>query len=37
LPWLGSVPDWTGTANAAIGARRAIENLKNNIFIKGVI
>jgi hypothetical protein len=30
-PWLASVPDGTGTANAARGARRAIENLKNSI------
>jgi hypothetical protein len=37
LPWLRSGPVRTGTANAARGARRAIENLKNNIFVKGVM
>jgi hypothetical protein len=36
-PLLTSVSDGTGTANAARGARKAIENLKNNIFVKGVI
>ena len=34
LPWLASVPDGTGTASTARGA---IENLKNNIFVRGVI
>jgi hypothetical protein len=36
VPWLGSVPNGTGTANAVRGARREINNLKSNIFIKGM-
>jgi hypothetical protein len=32
---LPSVSDPIGTANAAMGARRAVENLRNNISSKG--